>query len=246
MFFCTCCAVIVQESQVSILEELRVLREESSAIKKKVELMEKNMRFMSFIDPWGSLSSQTSNSNRVSLRDALFRRYKCEKGGAKCLVTDVVDLDSGDERDRVVAAHLFPQCRESEFFTWQKSRKETICSSIDHAPNGMFLLKDIEVAYDQQKICFLCCAIDLSIQLKVLDPELRQLFPTRCSKTFQELEEAVIRQPKITFKKRPSFRILSNHARFALDHAEQKGWLSAAERSGLDTIVQLCSPHKQL
>lgn len=229
----------VHGSQDLVLNEIRRLREQSTLLANRVGSIERKLRFVVVVNPWGSLLSQTSYSKTICLRDALLKRYK----KAQCLLTGVMDRNNG--RDKVVAAHLFPRKREDEFFQWQKSLQTTICSGIDHPPNGMFLLKDVEDAYDSQKICFLCNPTDFSIRLKVLDPELRLKRPTGCSQTFQELEGKVIKQPMISHKKRPSFRILSYHAQFALDEAEIKGWLTREEREGLDTFIHLSLPPRK-
>ncbi len=226
------------------LKELRQdIREFKGDVTAKLKTFEKRMRFLPRIDPWGSLVTQTSYTSKTSLRHALMNHYNYNpEDKVKCMVTGIEDMVGGGERERVVAAHLFPRSRKEMFFAWQGTIKQTVCDSIDNALNGMFLLKDIEAAYDGQKICFLCNALELSIRLKVLDPQIKKQRPTRCDKTFEELEAVIIKNPTITYTNRPSFRILSCHAQAALDEAESKGWLNSAEKDGLDTIIQLCSP----
>ena len=225
------------------IQELKGLKQDIQDVKAKLKTVEKQMRFVPNIDPWGSLTTQTSLGSKNDLRQALMNHYDYKQGDkVKCMVTGVEDDTHGDQRERVVAAHLFPRSRKEMFVSWQDTIKQTVCESIDHALNGMFLLKDIEIAYDKQRICFLCNALDLSIRLKVLDPQIKTQCPTRCDKTFEDLEAVIIKDPTITYMKRPSFRILSCHAQCALDEAESRGWLDSAEKDGLESIIQLCSP----
>ena len=186
-------------------------------------------------DPWDDHSSTTSNSNRRNLRDALCKQYAEE-----CMVSDVTDnVDA--KGSRVVAAHLWPRSKTSLFVRWQQSIREDVCDDIDDARNGMFLLQDIETAYDKKKIFFLCHPFQLKMQLKVLDPRIKNKKPAGCTKTFKELEQVVIEQPKITRDRRPSFKILSRHAMKAIETAPKK-WLTEEQKRDLYAVIQVISP----
>jgi hypothetical protein len=191
------------------------------------------------IDPWEKVA-QSTKSQKSQLKKHMKMFY--DNIGVTCMVTGTPDRKDQGDGFRVVAAHLWPFSGVEDFSVWQSQRKETILSDgIDDPRNGMFLLRDIEHAYDNRFVIFVCNPFTYSMQLKVLNPGLKGQKPRGCDKTFAELEEIIIQEPTISNTKRPSFKIISYHARRAVTLAKT-GWLSLTEKDELLNRISICSP----
>jgi hypothetical protein len=202
-----------------------------------IAALREDIKLLSFDDPWDGLTAQTTKSKKSNLWKNLSQWYE-----VKCMVTGVIGVKGKQQgQDMVVAAHLWPRSKERSFCRWQTSLDVAVCEDIDQPQNGMFLRKDIEEAYDSQRIIFVCNPFDITIQLKVLDPTLLTQTPTGCGMTYKDLEQVVIGKPTITREKRPSFRVLSLHAMRAVQTAPAT-WLSHDDKIKLLAIAQVSSP----
>jgi HNH endonuclease len=211
-----------------ICQELRCIRQDMQ-------------RFMPY-DPWEQLSCQTTASKKCKLRDNLKVLYHM----VACVVSGVVDNDSDDANpnQRVVAAHLWPKSQATRFESWKATISSSTCAGIDDASNGLFLLKEIEEAYDKKRVCFVCNPFDISMEFKVLDKNLLLQKPAGCSQTYEELSQSIIRSPTINNIMRPSFHILSRHAFHAVDHASLRTWVTPQQKTELHNLIKVSSPQK--
>ena len=208
------------------------------ALKQKLEVLTP-------IDPWECLSSNSSQTSKSKLRQNLETLYHPEGAKIMCVVSKVVDDTKADGGVRVVAAHLWPRSSGLNFAAWSSGRSQsTACKDIDSAANGLFLLKDIEKAFDDKRVCFICDPFNVELQFFVLDPLLlaQDLCPKGCSTTWSALHQKRIKSPEIEMNKRPAFQILSHHASLSVDAAFRKGWLTANEKSDLKSSIQVTSP----
>jgi hypothetical protein len=181
-------------------------------------------------DPWEHTSALTTNEVLRELRDNMKRFYGTR---VECFVSGVHDDPSLEMRQRVLAAHTWPRFKSPPF--------NVSLRSIDDAANGMFLLHDIEKAFDLRRVCFLCCPFQRTMQFYVLDPSLHAVSPTRCNETFAELHSTII---SVDPQRRPSFRLLSLHCLRAALHAVKQGWISPEEANQLETFYQVSSPDR--
>jgi len=234
--FDTYYADALQAFQEEVISKLLKLEQSHEATVSSLLSLKKDIDFFTNNDPWESLSSQSTDSSKGVLRADLEKWYKDKL----CMVSGVKG-SKGNGRDAVIAAHLWPQSKGAAFFGWQNSLKETVCTTIHDKRNGMFLLKEIEEAYDAKRIIFICDPFHPIMRLRVLDPSLKGQTPSGCAQTFEKLEENLIKEPKITTKKRPSFRILSHHAQQAVRSAPIS-WLSESEKQQILGDISVISP----
>jgi hypothetical protein len=202
------------------------------------KFIEKQLKLLSAYNPWATLSS-TAASKRDALKKALRRTYGTPE---VCLISGV--MEAKDKGIEVTAAHLWPACRPDEFKQWEDNAGERICEFIDDAANGMLMLRDIEQAYDYQRIVFICDPFVVSFKLLVLDPRLKDTCPTGCTRTFKQLEECIIGKPRIDNERRPSFKVLSYHASLSVRAAVSKGWLTLEACRKLLETIEVVSPPK--
>mmetsp|Transcript_7362 Transcript_7362/g.11308 ORF Transcript_7362/g.11308 Transcript_7362/m.11308 type:complete len:251 (+) Transcript_7362:152-904(+) len=168
-------------------------------------------------DPWEGLSSTSSTSPDFRARLSAFY------GSTNCLLTS---------RDGT-AAHIWPRSRGFSMPTGL---------GVDHPKNGMFLLRAIELAFDKRQVCFLCDPFRRSITFKVLDPNLKGQSVGSTAQVFQDLEG----KPKC-FKddKRPSFDLLSRHAKSAIRFAMRQNTISEQDGAKLLETVVVSSPPRE-
>jgi len=101
----------------------------------------------------------------------------------------------------------------------------------------LFLLKVIEAAFDQRKVCFICDPFTLVITFTVLDKTLQN--QVVAGTTFGALDGQTI--PFVN-DVRPSFQLLSKHARSALGFAMRRGYISRENGAALLSTVAVTSP----
>jgi hypothetical protein len=226
------------EFRKTVLSKLEGLEGDLQQLRRNQKHTEKQLQLFSAYNPWATCAS-TAASKKNALKKALRSTYGVPE---VCLISGVEEAkDKGIE---VTAAHLWPSCRPDEFKEWEENTGEIICKSIDDTANGMLMLRDIERAYDYQRIVFICDPFRVSFKLLVLDPSLKNVYPTGCSRTFEQLEQCVVGKPKINDEKRPSFKILSYHASLSVCAAISKGWLTPEACRGLLETIQVVSPLK--
>mmetsp|Transcript_18240 Transcript_18240/g.35603 ORF Transcript_18240/g.35603 Transcript_18240/m.35603 type:complete len:358 (+) Transcript_18240:140-1213(+) len=223
-------------------DQLAYLRTQQDALHKSVERVVPD-------DPWDAVSgsSTSTESQGETLRKKLETLYVGDGGKIKCIVSGVEDVKSRPQKERVVAAHLWPRSRGVSFEQWKLGNPNTSCGGIDDGTNGLFLLKGIEEAYDHKRVCFLCDPLQIQIRFTVLDPSLRDVSPCPAGtegRTYETLHGKEIGAPDIFLEKRPSFQILSRHAMFAVQHACDKGWITVGEKSRHEESIQAVSPSK--
>mmetsp|Transcript_30898 Transcript_30898/g.74580 ORF Transcript_30898/g.74580 Transcript_30898/m.74580 type:complete len:110 (+) Transcript_30898:337-666(+) len=108
------------------------------------------------------------------------------------------------------------------------------------------MLKEIEQAYDSKRVCFLCNPFEITITFTVLDKSLLSgaVYPAGCKTSFADLDKRQIGPPSIGFDKRPSFQILSQHAKCAVQNAFDRGWITAEQKASHESWIQVASPDK--
>lgn len=92
--------------------------------------------------------------------------------------------------------------------------------------NGLLVLKDIENAFDQKRLCFLYQPFggtnSQQLVVKVLDPSLMNLPILHSHKKFSDLDGQPLHCP---MDRLPFRRLLGFHAQCSYHHARVKGWL---------------------
>mmetsp|Transcript_41550 Transcript_41550/g.96994 ORF Transcript_41550/g.96994 Transcript_41550/m.96994 type:complete len:116 (+) Transcript_41550:410-757(+) len=114
------------------------------------------------------------------------------------------------------------------------------------------MLKSIEEAYDAKRVCFLCDPFKCEICFKVLDPSLigaddngNRPFPAGCTTSYFELDSTTVKSPSIESNKRPSFQILSFHAKLSVQSALHRGWITQQQSDKLQSTIKVSSPPKK-
>ena len=228
-----------QQQQICDLlgQQQQQMAEERRSREQQLQRMESHLSRLSLsqnFDPWDSMSQGTSTSGRRQLRSNLLAMYK--ENPPKCLVSGKTHDPSLSQSQQVVAAHIWPRRHGRRY------PKDG--GSVDDATNGLFLLHDIETAFDAKKVCFVCNPFQRSIMFKVLDQNLKTTLPSGCEQSYAELDEK-----QICFadtESRPSFELLSIHAGFAVDEGlkSANNWLGSSEARKLKDAISVVSPEK--
>ena len=223
------CDLLVQQQQM-IAEERRSREQQLQRMESHLSRLSLSQNF----DPWDSMSQGTNTSGRRQLRSNLLAMYK--ENPPKCLVSGKTHDPSLHQSQQVVAAHIWPRRHGRRY------PKDG--GSVDDATNGLFLLHDIETAFDAKKVCFVCNPFQRSIMFKVLDQNLKTTLPSGCEQSYAELDEK-----QICFadtESRPSFELLSIHAGFAVDEGlkSANNWLGSSEARKLKDAISVVSPEK--
>jgi len=194
---------------------------------------------------WEHLSEKTPSSQGDNLRQELVLLYH---GGdlahVNCFVSGVKDDAKQAQSLRVVASHLWPRSKRETFSQWKEDGSITSCDGINDAANGLLLLNDIENDFDKGKVCFLCNPFNMTVKFYVLDTILRENLdrPRGSPESYKKLHEKVI---QVEDGRRPSFQILSMHAKEAVDVAERQGWITVGEATRLREGIKVASPRQQ-
>ena len=218
-------------------QQQQQMAEERRSREQQLQRMESHLSRLSLsqnFDPWDSMSQGTNTSGRRQLRSNLLAMYK--ENPPKCLVSGKTHDPSLHQSQQVVAAHIWPRRHGRRY------PKDG--GSVDDATNGLFLLHDIETAFDAKKVCFVCNPFQRSIMFKVLDQNLKTTLPSGCEQSYAELDEK-----QICFadtESRPSFELLSIHAGFAVDEGLKSAndWLGSSEARKLKDAISVVSPEK--
>ena len=228
-----------QQQQICDLlgQQQQQMAEERRSREQQLQRMESHLSRLSLsqnFDPWDSMSQGTNTSGRRQLRSNLLAMYK--ENPPKCLVSGKTHDPSLHQSQQVVAAHIWPRRHGRRY------PKDG--GSVDDATNGLFLLHDIETAFDAKKVCFVCNPFQRSIMFKVLDQNLKTTLPSGCEQSYAELDEK-----QICFadtESRPSFELLSIHAGFAVDEGLKSAndWLDSSEARKLKDAISVVSPEK--
>ena len=218
-------------------QQQQQMAEERRSREQQLQRMESHLSRLSLsqnFDPWDSMSKRTNTSGRHRLRSNLLAMYK--ETPPKCLVSGKTHDPSLDQSRQVVAAHIWPR-RHGEQYPKDGG-------SVDDATNGLFLLHDIETAFDAKKVCFVCDPFQRSIMFKVLDQNLMTTLPSGCEQSYAELDEKQI--CFVGTESRPSFELLSIHAGFAVDEGlkSANNWLGSSEARKLKDAISVVSPAK--
>ena len=228
-----------QQQQICDLlgQQQQQMAEERRSREQQLQRMESHLSRLSLsqnFDPWDSMSKRTNTSGRHRLRSNLLAMYK--ETPPKCLVSGKTHDPSLDQSRQVVAAHIWPR-RHGEQYPKDGG-------SVDDATNGLFLLHDIETAFDAKKVCFVCDPFQRSIMFKVLDQNLKTTLPSGCEQSYAELDEKQI--CFVGTESRPSFELLSIHAGFAVDEGlkSANNWLGSSEARKLKDAISVVSPAK--
>ena len=228
-----------QQQQICDLlgQQQQQMAEERRSREQQLQRMESHLSRLSLsqnFDPWDSMSKRTNTSGRHRLRSNLLAMYK--ETPPKCLVSGKTHDPSLDQSRQVVAAHIWPR-RHGEQYPKDGG-------SVDDATNGLFLLHDIETAFDAKKVCFVCDPFQRSIMFKVLDQNLMTTLPSGCEQSYAELDEKQI--CFVGTESRPSFELLSIHAGFAVDEGlkSANNWLGSSEARKLKDAISVVSPAK--
>jgi hypothetical protein len=185
--------------------------------------------------PWDKLSNssrQTSFTGVQNLKNMLSQLYDPNT----CFVSGVNSTEDTPTLERVVAAHIWPK--------YHKYPPAHINIGTEDARNGMFLLKDIEVAFDHRRVCFLCDPFHYLVQFRVLDPSLMRQKVLGSLKTFGELDHTIILFDKAC---RPSFRYLGIHCRDAVQYAVElpQTWITKVAAAEFDNFCEVSTPPRQ-
>ena len=221
--------------QQSVLSRLEQLQKSQDVLQAKQELLQAHLQLITPYNPWAALTS-SKGSKSGELKDNLLRQYGSPP---TCLVSGVVQTKD----ILVVGAHVWPKSKKEEFSNWKNQIGETICESLDDVSNGILLLEDIEKAFDKQRVTFLCDPFKISLKLLVLDSNLKGVLPKGCSKTYEQLEQCNIGDPRISQGRRPSFKLLAYHATTAVRAAVNKKWISEERKNQLLQSIEPTSPN---
>lgn len=183
-------------------------------------------------DPWEDMS--TGHSSAHSGIGRLRGNLSASGLPVVCFVTGTADDKTKPDQcgERVVAAHIWPN-------NAAYPPPVQLPCGVSDSKNGLFLLHDIEVAFDHRQVCFLCDPFALTITFKVLDPSLRPTAPRGCPRTFGELDGTVV---EVTLDQRPSFVLLGKHVEKSTLYAVNSAWMTHDDRNALRPFWQLSSP----
>ena len=154
-------------------------------------------------DPWEESESAWSNlrSNLISVT-----------GVPTCQVTGAQNAK---------AVHVAPRSNPQAI--------KHICE-VDHVQNGLFLVENIQRAFEHRKICFLKSSINDEIILHILDKAIfKKLVGSVQSGTFKQWDQ----KPLNIFQHCPSLEILSRHTISSLQRAITKKWITKEDFDNL-------------
>ncbi|CAB9515593.1 expressed unknown protein [Seminavis robusta] len=138
---------------------------------------------------------------------------------ARCCVTQVV----GDE-DQVLMTHLIPRGSRTPILEFLGINN--LPNGIDNFGNLILLVKNIKLAYDAQRLCFVMNSAEedpASIVLKILDPLLeKEPIYDGATATIGMFDGSPLLFDE---RKVPLTRVLSMHARLAYSGAKDKKWI---------------------
>jgi len=151
---------------------------------------------------------------KQALVDYYERQDTVVPGNLFCMI-----LNRSYPRNQVRASHIWKYATQGKGLVEFKLSFEDISSP----RNGMLLAEDIEKAFDSKQVCFIC-GLGKDITLAVLDPTLlTQFVSPSTSKTFNDINGAVLQFPTGKF---PYRRILNWHAKLAYEEAFSRMWIN--------------------
>jgi len=127
---------------------------------------------------------------------------------------------NGSERNGV-AAHLWPSSKRDEVELLSKYKLNA--EDIESPRNSLFLLKELEGAFDRKELCFTWDPFAVKLKVNILNPKLLdQKIREDNNITYHDIDQKPINIPS---GKLPFLRILSFHAEIAFAAAYHKRWI---------------------
>lgn len=143
------------------------------------------------------------------------------KSMLKCMI-----LDEYFDRNVVIASHIW---KNSMHGVGLPKFGLTVQDAMSPR-NGFLMVKMIEERFDIKDVCFLYDPFRKKLTLKVLNPSIFDIVVDPSSKTFRQLDGALLRHPKGKF---PFRRLLNFHAKCAYIRAKEQRWSTV----GNDDVV---------
>jgi len=140
---------------------------------------------------------------------------------ARCCVTEIL----GDHT-QVVAAHLIPRSAPKKFV---QLLEMDVNHGIDDYRNLVLLSKNIEAAYDSQRLCFVKDELTGNVIMHILDPQVKDepIYPGSKEKIGDYRDRPMV----FDVDRGPYNRVLSFHAGISHALAKTKGWIPKGEEA---------------
>jgi hypothetical protein len=216
---------------IEMQEENKKLQEEIKKLNEKIKDLE-TTRFNAF-NPWKGTckdSSKSSSSQSKRPKSEKLKKFK-NKCDHKCQLT-------GHEcKDKLTAAHVYP-LHNAHLLKSEFGGKFT---ANQHA-NLLCLHKDVEVAFDKNRLCFVCLRVEGSTEcilvMKILDRSIADEDITETGTTFGHWED----QPLDVSRHCASYTLLGHHTRHAIIHAFEEKWIDSVKKETLLELAEFWSP----
>jgi hypothetical protein len=205
------------------IKEIGKLKDSDQVLRERLEQVQADYN-CSTDDAWDfkSMSSQGSRKGELS------KNIVAITGEKRCMITGQVIPGEGG----VTAAHIVPV----------RSAHKMKCEyDVNSAKNGFFVMKPYERAFDTGKICFLE-GLNSQLHLCILNEDIEELDHHDPHHPKFSTPKYWHGTPLKTGKHSPSRRLLARHARAALKHAVEVGWITPERRDTLLLRANFRSP----
>jgi hypothetical protein len=193
---------------------------------KKLEFVTKEVviQYRLRMDIW--TESKRSKEEQVAFKAALItfyqRNHPSDSNLLKCMI-----LDEFFPKRFVIASHIWKHCTRGEGLRDFGLLED----DVSNCRNGLLMCKEIELAFDTMRLCFLVDRINTdNLVLKVLDPVLLNplssplVISGHSLLRFCDIDGNSLQHPNDNL---PFRRILDYHAKRSYQKAINRGWLEA-------------------
>ena len=182
-------------------------------------------------NPWvietGFVATGSSTSRDRNLRNNVANHYRCKVKDkvTKAIMAKCCISQHWGDHTSVVAAHLLPKRSDKyllKYFQFDGTK------GLDDFRNVVLFAKNIEMAFDLQRVCFVKDQSTGEIILRILDPVVRVM------PIFEGANEMIgdFEGAPMSFERKnvgPYTRVLSHHAALSRSVAMRNGWIPYEE-----------------